>query len=68
MKNEQQEQRIQIKRQTFLCLYCTQITGSFFTEAQNLHRTDKRLVLNEVVIRAYEYSDTLPDFGGTESL
>jgi hypothetical protein len=46
----------------------TQKAGNFYTDAQNLHRTDKRLVLKEVAIRAYEYSDTYPDFGGTESL
>jgi hypothetical protein len=46
----------------------TRKAGSFYTDGQNLHRTDKRLVLNGVDIRAYEYSDTYPDFGGTERL
>jgi hypothetical protein len=49
-----------------LALCCdTQKTTSFYTDAQNLHRTDKRLVLKQVDITAYEYSETYPDFGGT---
>jgi hypothetical protein len=44
------------------------MAGSFYTGAQNLHQTDKRLVLKEVDIRAYEYSDTYPDVGDSASL
>jgi hypothetical protein len=36
------------------------MAGNFYTDAQNLHRADKGLVLKEVEIRAYKYSDKQP--------
>jgi hypothetical protein len=36
----------------------TQMAERFYTDAQHLRQKDKRLVLKEVDIRAYVYSDT----------